>query len=65
MDILHDIFQSQPGFGGSGNDLIGWQDETVATSVPELKGERVLDAQVVGPVDASATSLICKEEQGE
>lgn len=57
-DILHQVFQSQPGFRGSGDDLIGWQYETMETSVPQLKGKGVLDAQVVGPINASTTGLI-------
>ena len=56
--ILHDVFQGQPRFTGGGDDLIGWQDETIASSVPQLKGKGVLDAQVVRPVDAAATGLI-------
>lgn len=57
-DVLHDVFQSQPGLGGRGDDLIGWQDETIATSIPQLKGKGVLDAQVVRPVNAAAAGLI-------
>lgn len=61
-DVLHHVLQSQPGLGGRGDDLIGWQDESVATGVPELEGEGVLDAQVVGPVDAAAAGLICRSK---
>lgn len=37
-DVLHDVFESQPGLGGGRDDLIGWQDETVATRVSQLEG---------------------------
>lgn len=57
-DILHDVFQTQPGLRGSGDDLTGWQDETVATCVPQLEGKGVPDAQVVRPVNAAAAGLI-------
>lgn len=63
MDVLHHVLQSQPGLGGRRDDLIGWKDEAIATGVPELKGERVLNAEVVRPVDAAATSLICRDKQ--
>lgn len=62
-DVLHHVLQSQPGLRGRRDDLIGRKDEAVATSVPELKGERVLDADVVRPVDAAATGLICRKQQ--
>ena len=52
------MFQSQPGLGGRGDDLIGWQNETIATSVPQLEGVGVLDAHVIRPVNAAATGLI-------
>lgn len=58
MDILHDVFQGQPSLGGGGDDLIGWKDETIATSVPQLKGIGVFDAQVIRPVNAATTGLI-------
>lgn len=62
-DVLHHVLQSQPGLRGRRDDLIGWKDEAVATGVPELKGERVLNAEVVGPVDAAATGLICRHNR--
>lgn len=62
-DVLHHVLQSQPGLRGRRDDLIGRKDEAVATSVPELKGKRVLDAEVVRPVDAAATGLICRKQQ--
>ncbi len=61
-NILQNVFQSQPGLGGSGDDLIGRQDETIATGVPQLEGKGVLNACVVSPVDAAATGLIWEEE---
>jgi len=64
-DVLHDVFQGQPGLGGGRDDLIGWQDETIATGVPQLEGKGVLDAEVVGPVDAAAAGLIWEEEGEE
>lgn len=61
-DVLHHVLQSQPGLRGCRDDLIGRKDEAVATGVPELKGERVLDAEVVRPVDAAATGLVCRKK---
>lgn len=57
-DILHDVFQGQPGLRSSGDDLISWQDETIATSVSQLEGKGVFDAQIVGPVNTTSTGLI-------
>ncbi len=57
--MLHDGHQGQPGLLSSGDDLIGWQDETIAASVSQLKRVGVLDALVVGPVDSASTGLIC------
>lgn len=57
-DVLHDVFQGEPGLGGRGDDLIGRQDETIAAGVSQLKGVGVLDAHVVGPVNAATTGLI-------
>ena len=59
-DILHDVLQGQPGLWGGGDDLAGGQEEPREAGVPQLKGERVLDAHVVSPVDAAATGLVCK-----
>ncbi|TNN77221.1 hypothetical protein EYF80_012528 [Liparis tanakae] len=56
--ITLDLPSGQPGLGGGGDDLIGWQDETIATGVPQLEGKGVLDAEVVGPVDAAAAGLL-------
>lgn len=52
------MFQSEPGLGGGGDDLIGWQNETIATGVPQLEGKGVLDALVVGPVNAATSGWI-------
>lgn len=57
-DVLHDVFQSEPGLGGGGDDLIGRQDESVAAGVPQLEGKGIFDANIVGPIDAAATGLI-------
>lgn len=57
-DVLHDVLQSQPGLRGGGDDLAGWQDETIATSVSQLEGEGVLDAHVIRPVNAAAAGWI-------
>ena len=62
-DVLHDVFESQPGLWGGGDDLSGRQEETKVTGVPQLKGEGVLDAFVVRPVDAAAAGLIWEEEE--
>lgn len=62
-DVLHDVFQSEPGLWGRGDDLIGRQDESVATGVPQLEGKGVFDAHLVGPVNAAATGLIWEEKK--
>lgn len=56
--MIHDGHESQPSLLGCGEDLIGRQDEAIATSVPQLKGVGVLDSLVVSPVDGSPTSLV-------
>lgn len=56
--MVHDGHQSQPGLLGGGDDLIGWQDEAVTASVPQLKGVGVLDALIVGPVDGATAGLV-------
>lgn len=58
LGVLHDGHQSQPSLLGSRKDLISWQDETIATSVSQLKGVGVLDSLVVGPINGTTTSLI-------
>lgn len=57
-DILHDMLQGQPCLWGSGDDLISWQDKTVAASVPQLEGKGVFDSRIVGPVNATPAGLI-------
>lgn len=56
--VIHDDHESQPSLPGCGEDLAGWQDETIATSVPQLKGVGVLDSLVVGPVNGSTAGLV-------
>lgn len=56
--IFHDVLKTQPGLGGSWNDLIGWEEEAIATGVTQLEGKGVFDTDVVSPVDASTTGLI-------
>lgn len=63
--VVHDGHQSQPGLSGSGDNLIGWQQEAIATSVPQLKGVGVLDALVVGPVHGATTGLVYDETDME
>ena len=58
VGVIHDGHQSQPSLLGGGQDLVGWEDEAVAAGVSQLKGVRVLDALVVGPVDGTATGLV-------
>lgn len=58
IGVIHDGHESQPSLPGCGDDLVGWQDEAIATSVPQLEGVGVLDALVVGPVNGSSTSLV-------
>ena len=57
--VLHDGQKPQPCLLGRGDDLGGWQQEAIAPRVPEFKGEGVLDALVVGPVNAASTGLVC------
>lgn len=57
-DVLHQMFESQPSLRGGGDDLAGGQDKAITASVPQLEGVGVLDAQVIGPVNAAATGLI-------
>ena len=61
--VIHDGHQSQPSLLGSGDDLIGRQDEAVATCVPKLKCVRVLDALVVGPVNCATAGLIYNQNK--
>lgn len=56
--VLHDGLQATPGLLGCGQDLLGRQEEAVSTRVSQFKGKRVLDARVVGPVNASSTGLV-------
>lgn len=56
--MIHDSHQGQPSLLGGGNDLAGWQDETVTAGVPQLKGVGVLDALVVGPVNRATAGLV-------
>ena len=56
--MLQDGQKPQPRLLGCGDDLGGWQQETIAPCVPEFKGEGVLDALVVGPVNAASTGLV-------
>lgn len=56
--MVHDGHESQPSLLGGGEDLIGRQDEAIATSIPQLEGVGVLDSLVVGPVNGSPTSLV-------
>lgn len=58
--VIHDGHQRQPSLPGSGDDLIGRQDEAVPTRVPQLKGVGILDALVVGPVNGATAGLVCK-----
>lgn len=58
LGVIHDGHQGEPGLLSGRNDLIGWQDESVSSGVSQLKGEGVLDALVVGPVDGSAARLV-------
>ncbi|KAK0144910.1 BLOC-1-related complex subunit 5 [Merluccius polli] len=63
-DVLHDVLEGQPGLRSRGDDLIGWQEEAIATGVPQLEGVGVFDACVVRPVDAAATGLVWKRKCG-
>ena len=59
-DILQDVLQGQPGLRGGRDDLVGRQQEPRPAGVPQLKGKRVLDAWIVGPVDAPPAGLVCR-----
>lgn len=56
--MLHDCFQTQPGLLCCWDNLVDWQEETVATRVSQLKSERVFDAIIVAPVNAASTGLV-------
>lgn len=56
--MCHDDLQCFPCLLSSGDNLAGRQQEPIASRVPELKGEGVLNALIVGPVDGSSTCLI-------
>ena len=56
--VLHDGQKRQPCLLGRGDDLGGRQQEAIAPGVPELEGEGVLDALVVGPVNGASTGLV-------
>lgn len=61
--MLHDGLQPQPGLLGSGDDLVGWQEEAIVAGISQLKRERILDAIIVCPVNAAPTSWVCKSEK--
>lgn len=56
--VIHDGHESQPGLLGSRDDLPGRQGKAIESGVPQLKGVRVLDTLVVGPVNGAATGLV-------
>lgn len=56
--MVYDGQKGQPCLLSCGDDLGGRQQEASEPSVPQLKGERILDALAVGPVDSVATGLI-------
>lgn len=56
--MQHDDFQCQPCLLGGRDDLFGREQEPVAPRVPQLKGEGVLDALIVRPVNGSSARLI-------
>lgn len=58
--MLNEHSKGQPGLLSSWDNLVGWQGETIAASITKLKGVRVLDALVVGPVNGTSTSLVCE-----
>lgn len=62
-NILHYVFQTQPCLRGGGDDLIGWQEESVASGVPQLEGKGIFDANVIGPVDAATTGRVWEERK--
>lgn len=61
--MIHDALQSQPCLVCSGDDLIGREDEAEDAGVPQLKGVRVLDSLVVGPVNGTTTRLVYNEKK--
>jgi len=63
LGVLHDGHQGQPGLLSSRDDLIGWQDETITTSVSQLKGVGVLDALIISPVNSASTGLVCEQNR--
>ena len=57
--MLHDGLQPQPGLLCSGDDLAGRQSEAIVPSISQLKGERILDAIIICPVNSIPTRCIC------
>lgn len=62
--MSHDGHECCPCLLGCGHNLGSWQEESIAPCVPELKGVRVLDALVVGPVNSISTGLVCNKSDG-
>lgn len=59
--LLHvgsDVLHSQHGLLTSGLDLGLREQETIATSVTELKGVGILNTQVIGPVIRASSSRV-------
>lgn len=56
--MVHDGQKGQPRLLSCGDDLRGRQQEASEPGVPQFKGERILNAIVVGPVDRAPTGLI-------
>ncbi len=60
-NIFHNVSESIPRLPCSGNDLVGRQEESIFTSVTQLKSKGVFDATLVSPVNTSTTSWFWKE----
>lgn len=56
--MLHDGPYGHPCLLGRGDDLRGWQQEAIVSSVSELEAEGILDASVIGPVHGDPTGHI-------
>ncbi len=60
-NILHNVSESIPRLSCSGNDLVGRQEESIFTSVTQLKSKGIFDATLVSPVNTCTTSWFWKE----
>ena len=61
--MLHDGLEPQPGLLCSGDDLVGWQNEGIETSISQLKRECILDAIIICPVNSVPLAVSVKSKR--